>query len=94
MMLIAGAALMALSTVRAATCGPTVLKQDFSKYSGKPQKWSRDAALKDFEIPGPSRPSGAGVMLSPGLGFGVGFDNCMVGNGEISLKFPKGAPLK
>jgi hypothetical protein len=92
MALLIVAPLLALQPASAAgTCGATVLKQDFNKYPGKLQKWSQEAALKDFDIPGPKRASGTGVLLSPGLGFGLGFENCQVGNGEIVLKFPKGA---
>jgi hypothetical protein len=74
----------------ASQCGPVVFRQDFDKYQGTYQKWSHEAALEDFQIPGPSRPSGSGIQLAPGLGFGLGFENCDVGEGKMRLKFPKG----
>jgi hypothetical protein len=84
------AALFLIGSTGAAECGPVVFRQDFSKYSGAYKKWSHAEAKEDFNVPGPSRPSGSGISLAPGLGFGQGFDNCDVGEGNMRLKFPKG----
>jgi hypothetical protein len=80
-------------TVGAGTCGTSVFSQTFSQYPGNYRAWSQQEAIMDFKSDAPSRKSGTGVLLAPGLGHGFGFENVMVGEGQMKLKFPKGRPL-
>lgn len=79
-------------TVGAGSCGTSVFSQTFSQYPGNYRAWSQQEAIMDFKSDAPSRKSGTGVLLAPGLGHGFGFENVMVGEGQMKLKFPKGRP--